>query len=153
MAAAIGAPSPSPVHYFALLDEPSPIARSANLHMDPGEIGVTMGMQMEATVSIQIFGNTKNDRRPMARQMAVDLNSSLLKQTVLDFLKGGGISIQEVGRPRNFSALEETRYEERFGFEITIGLAQNVQDKPEVIETIDLEADVSGHTIDRTIDL
>lgn len=94
-----------------------------------------VGGQRTMIVSFQIFGNTKV-LRPMAYQLALDLNSSLSLQTVLDQLRGGGISVYEQGDPINLTALEETEYEERAGFDVTFGLAQNILDDPGTIEHV-----------------
>lgn len=131
-----------PLVTLKIIDGPRPIGRSANLFFNPDESTklnpFSVGMQMEMTLSVQVFGNT-NIHRPMAMQLSMDLNSSLMRQSVLDKLKAAGISVQEVGRPRNLTALEETAYEERSGFELTLGLAQNLIDQPGVIETVNLE--------------
>lgn len=87
------------------------------------------------TVSIQVFGSTKV-LRPMAYQLALDLNSSLSLQTVLDHLRTGGVSVYQQGDPQNLTALEETEYEERAGFDVLFGVAQNIVDDPGVIEHV-----------------
>lgn len=108
---------------------------------------------MEMTVSIQVFGTTKLNKKPMALQLALDLNSSLLRQSILDNLKASGVSVQVVGQPRNLTALEESEYEERAGFDLTLGLAQNMNDEPGTIETVNLEVntDVQDRTKDITL--
>jgi len=108
-----------PLVTLKIIDGPRPIGRSANLFFNPDESTklnpFSVGMQMEMTLSVQVFGNT-NIHRPMAMQLSMDLNSSLMRQSV-----------------------EETAYEERSGFELTLGLAQNLSDQPGVIETVNLE--------------
>lgn len=94
-----------------------------------------IGGQRELTVSIQIFGNTKVNR-PMAYQLALDLNSSLSLMTVLEQLRAGGVSVLKQGDPSNITALEETEYEERAQFDVLFGIAQNIVDDPGTIEHV-----------------
>jgi len=140
-----------------IIDGPRPIARQGNLFFNPDthtkRNAFSVGMQMEMTVSIQVFGTTKLNKKPMALQLALDLNSSLLRQSILDNLKASGVSVQVVGQPRNLTALEESEYEERAGFDLTLGLAQNMNDEPGTIETVNLEVntDVQDRTKDITL--
>lgn len=136
---------PRPCVTLKLIDGPKPIARNASTFLNP-DGSQNVAVQQEATLSIQIFGNTRV-HRPMAYQLAVDLNSSLMRQTILDGLKQAGIGIQQVGAPRNLTALEETEYEERAGFEIVMGLVQNIFDEPSTIETINLEKNIDGSAL------
>lgn len=94
-----------------------------------------VGGQRTMTVSIQIFGSTKV-LRPMAFQLAVDLNASLSLQSVLDVLRGGGVSVQTQGDPTNLTALEETEFEERAGFDVLFGVSENILDDPSAIEHV-----------------
>jgi hypothetical protein len=132
---------------------PAPIGRDGSVFFNPATGAYNVGMQMEATLSVQIFGNTNMNQMPIVHQLAIDLNSSLLRQTVKDKLKSGGVSIQTVGHPQNLSALEESRYEERAGFEIGLGLVQNIGDAPGTIGIINLEQTVDEETTDKTITL
>jgi hypothetical protein len=141
-----------------IIDGPRPIARSGNLFFNPiaGQPlskqtnPFTVGIQQEATLSVQVFGNT-DVHRPLAMQLACDLNSSLIRQSVLDKLKSAGISVQEVGKPRNLTALEESEYEERAGFELLLGLAQNMKDQPGIIETVNASIETESGTQTKTI--
>jgi hypothetical protein len=126
---------------------PSPIGRSANVINNPGQALTGFGIQMVATLSVQTYGNTKVLRKQIAHQMAVDINSSLMRPSVLQALKDGGVAIQGVGHPQNLTALEETEYEERFGFEIEMGLVQNVLDNTGSIETINITKTVDGNPL------
>lgn len=145
-----------------IIEGPSPTDRNASLFFNPnqGQSPVTVnqtpnfthGMQMEMTVSVQVFGNSKIPR-PRALQLTLDLNSSLIRQTILDKLKKAGVSIQGRGRVKNLTALEETEYEERAGFDIEMGLVQNIEDQPGTIETINLEVETPAGTQTREIDL
>lgn len=130
---------------------PAPIARRGNFFL--GAVGKPMnvGIQMEATLSIQVYGNTQICPQPLAMQMANDINTSLMRQTILDALKVGGVSVQEVGKVRNLSALEESRYEERAGFEVGLGMVQNLADNPGTIGTVNVDGDVSGKPADTEI--
>lgn len=143
---------PRPCVTLKLIDGPRPIARNGSLFFNTKRAPFTVGIQMEATLSIQVFGNTRV-HRPVANQLLLDINSSLLRQSVLDDLKMAGIAIQGVGSPRNLTAIEETEYEERAGMDISLGLAQNVSDKPGVIETIDVEINTDAGTEQKTINL
>lgn len=148
-----GQPLPArPCVTLKFIDGPRPIARNGNAALNSTTHATVVGIQMEATLSIQVFGNTQM-HEPLAGQLATDINSSLLRQTVLDDLKRGGVSIQGVGSPKNISALEESRYEERYGFEIDLGLVQNVIDDPGVIENINLTKTVDGNTVEQNIEL
>lgn len=128
---------------------PAPIARDASVRRTAkGELIV--GMQQEATLSIQVFGNSQV-HRPMAYQLAVDLNSSLMRQSIKDDLKRGGVSIQELGKPQNMTALEESEYEERAGFELSLGMVQNILDDPGTIKTVNLSQTADGTKKIKTI--
>lgn len=146
---------PRPCVTLKFIDGPSPIARQANRFLNPGSRVVGYGIQMEATLSVQIFGNSNPElpNRVRADQLAIDLNSSLMRQTVLDDLKRGGVAVQLVGKPKNLTALEESRYEERSGFELSLGLAQNVQEEPATIETVNVNGNVSGIPVNKQIPL
>ena len=143
---------PRPCVTLKITDGPRPVGRQGSVLRGPDQKSYTIGMQMEMTLSIQIYGNTKVFR-PVAHQLAIDLNSSLLKAEVLTALNQGGAAVQQVGDPQNISALEETEWEERFAFEVQFGLAQNIVSKPGTIQTVNAELDISGHTIDKTIPL
>jgi len=158
---------PRPCVTMKIIDGPTPTDRNGSLFFNPksGQTPPTsnqnpnfnVGMQMEMTVSIQVFGN-KRVPRPRAIQLTLDLNSSLIRQSILDKLKKAGISIQGKSQVRNLTALEETEYEERAGFDINVGLVQNVLDQPGTIETVNMtienESD-SGHDDDssRTVQI
>ena len=133
-----------PVITLKWIDGPRPIARNANRFqsVSGGIMTSGTGVRQEATLSIQIFGNTEV-QRPMAHQLAIDLNSSLMRQNILDQLKQAGIAVQVVGQPRNLTALEETQYEERYGFELTLGLSQNLTEETTTIGTVN--AEILGH--------
>ena len=92
-------------------------------------------------VSVQIFGNTQI-HRPMAYQLAIDLNASLSKITVLDRLRSSGVAVFNQGEVDNITALEETEFEERAAFDVLLGVAENVVDDPGIIEHVNLENDV-----------
>jgi hypothetical protein len=94
-----------------------------------------VGGQRIMTVSIQVFGNTKV-LRPMAYQLAFDLNSSLSLPSVLDLLRSSNVGVLQQGEPTNLTALEETEYEERAGFDVLFSLAQNILDDPSAIEHV-----------------
>lgn len=131
---------------------PAPIARDGNV-TSPLSSSLNVGMQMEATLSVQVFTKTKIAERPGALQLAVDLNSSLLRQSVLTALKRGGVSIQGVGKPNNLTALEETKYEQRAGFELALGMVQNISDDPGTIGTVNLAGTVGTHHVNKQINL
>lgn len=145
-----------------IIDGPTPTDRNASLFFGPkpGQTPVTdnqspsfnYGIQMEMTVSIQVFGNSKIPS-PRALQLSLDLNSSLIRQSILDKLKKSGVSIQGRGRVKNLTALEESEYEERAGFDIEMGLVQNISDQPGTIEKINLEVETPAGTQTREIDL
>lgn len=130
---------PRPCVTLKIIDGPTPTDRNASLFFgtktDPNFVH---GIQMEATISVQVFGNSRVDR-PKALQLTLDLNTSLIRQSILDKLKNSGISIQGKSAIRNLTALEETEYEERAGFDVSIGLVQNVFDQPGTIETVNFE--------------
>lgn len=134
------------------IDGPRPIARQGNLFLNPGENFVSYGIQMEATLSVQVFGNTSlNQLAGLAMQLALDLNSSLMRQSILDMLKLGGVAVQVVGSPKNLTALEESRYEERAGFDITLGMAQNIVDTPDTIGSLNLGGSIGQGQIPHPI--
>lgn len=100
---------------------------------------LAIGGQRVMTVSIQVFGNTKI-HRPMAYQLACDLNDSLNRETVRQELNAAGIGVQKRGDPVNISALEETEYEERAQFDVVLCVAQNILDEPGTIEHVNIES-------------
>ena len=102
-----------------------------------------VGGQREMVVSVQIFGNTQI-HKPMAYQLAIDLNASLSKVTVLDRLRASGVAVFNQGEVDNITALEETEFEERAAFDVLLGVAENVVDDPGIIEHVNLENDVHG---------
>lgn len=128
---------------------PAPIARDGNIVPASN----TVGVQQEATLSVQVFGNTQTHKSSIAMQIAIDLNSSLLRREVRSALSRGGISIYGVGKPTNMTALEESRYEERAGFELSLGMVQNVTDNPGVIKIVNLEKTVDDVTTEQEINL
>lgn len=122
-----------------IIDGPSPIARNGNLMPLQSSNGpYTVGIQLEMVVSVQIFGDTRAGKS-LALQLSMDLNSSLIRQTILDKLQLSQVAVQEVGKVRNLSALEESQYEERAGFEVGFGCVQNITDQPGFIETVNVE--------------
>jgi hypothetical protein len=145
---------PRPFVSLKFIDGPRPIGRSPNFYSlkTVNDKTVNYGMQHEATLSVQVFGNTRTSK-PLANQLAVDLNSSLMRQTILDALKVGGVAIQGLGSVKNLSALEESDYEERAGFELALGLVQNVQDTPVTIGTVNVGGTASGKPVNVRVTL
>lgn len=142
---------PRPCVTMKWIDGPKPIARSGNRFLNAADKPSSVGIQMEATISIQIFGNTQINHGHRANQLALDINSSLLRQDILDDLKRGGVAIQVVGAPRNLTALEESEYEERAGFEIGIGLVQNVTENVGVIKTVHITGEACDIPVNKTV--
>lgn len=146
-------PLPSrPCVTLKIIDGPRPVARDANVQEYSPNGFYSIGMQMEMTVSVQVFGTTLN--APItAMQLALDLNSSLLRKSVLDVLNKGGVAVQGLGQIRNLSALEESQYEERSGFEISCGLVQNISDQPGIIAVVngEIETDVKDDPFHATL--
>lgn len=97
----------------------------------------------ELVVSIQVFGSSKV-RMPNAYQLAIDLNSSLSVPSALQLLRSGGIAMLKQGDIQNLTALEETEWEERMQFDMTLGLVQNIIDDPGSIEHIGPITDIIG---------
>jgi hypothetical protein len=137
---------PRPFVGLKLISGPSPTDRDPNVFLNAGSAPIGYGMQMEGVLSVQVYGNTKV-HRPMAYQLALDLNSSLLSSEVRRKLKVGGVSIQGLGKPQNMSAVEESQYEERAGFEIELGMVQNITDKTTVIEQVNIHGTVNGEPV------
>lgn len=94
-----------------------------------------VGGQRVMIASIQTFGNTAI-HSPMAYQLALDLNSSLSRQTVLDKLRKFGIAVFDQGQVTNITDIEETEYEERAEFSIRLGVAENQKDDPGTIASV-----------------
>ena len=107
------------------------------------DTAIMIGGQREMTVSIQVFGN-RMIHRPLSNQMALDLNSSLSKSSVLDRLSASGVAVCNQGEVTNLTALEETEYEERAGFDVLLSVAENITDETGFIEHADVTPDVSG---------
>lgn len=94
-----------------------------------------IGGHREMVISVQVFGSSRVKTMD-AIQLAADLNTSLALTSVLQLLRAGGIAVLRRGDPSNLTALEETEYEERVQFDMTIGVAQNIIDDPGVIEHV-----------------
>ena len=137
---------PRPCVTMKIISGPSPTDRNPSSFSDPTSNAYTLGMQMEMMVSVQVFGSTKVPNSS-AHQITLDLNSSLFKQSILDNLKSAGVSIQSKGQVQNLTALEETEYEERFGFEISMGLVQNIVDEPGIIENVNVDVTVTNVSV------
>lgn len=125
---------------------PAPTDRDPNVFLGTVSGPTTFGMQQEGILSVQVFGNTQVCK-PLAHQLALDLNSSLMLQSVRDKLKQGGVSIQGLGKVQLMSALEESKYEERAGFEVELGLVQNISETVGTIETVNIQGKVDGESI------
>jgi hypothetical protein len=140
---------PRPFIGLKIIAGPNPIARSPNTYMNPGTNTITVGMQMEATLSVQVFGNTLITNIPTARQIANDLNTSLFLADVLADLSAGGVAVQALGKVQSLTALEESEYEERSGFEIELGLVQNITRPTSTITSVnvEMETDAGNRTI------
>lgn len=133
-----------------LISGPSPTDRDGSIFLNGKAQPINVGMQMEAALSVQVFGNTQI-HRSVAHQLAMDLNTSLLRPSIRDALKAKGIAIQGLGKPQNLSALEESKFEERAGFDVELGLVQNILDQPGNIERINITQTVDGDTTDKTV--
>jgi hypothetical protein len=140
-----GEPLPArPCVTMKWIDGPKPIGRSASRFLNAAGKQPTVGIQMEATASIQVFGNTQISKGKLALQLAIDINSSLMRQDILDGLKANGCAVQQVGDPRNLSALEESEYEDRAGLEVVFGMVQNVSEGTSTIETVNVSSNIGG---------
>lgn len=123
---------PRPCIALNIQDGPKALGTQDNYTYESQDKFFNVGGQREMTVSIKAFGN-RMIARPLAYQMCLDLHSSLSKLTNLDILRAAGISIMQRGNPDNTTELEESEYEDRAQFEITIGVAQNYRDEPGTI--------------------
>jgi hypothetical protein len=132
---------PRPCVTMKIVSGPQRVGLQDNLTYISGN-QFNIGGQRVMVLSVQIFGNRQIG--PMAYQLGLDLNSGLSKLTVLDHLRAGGIAVQGQGQVNNITALEESEYEERAQFDVTLGVAQNVVDDPGIIETAVLTPDVTG---------
>lgn len=131
---------PRPCVTMKITGAPKRVGLQDNLVYQQGS-RFNIGGQREMTVSIQIFGNLEM-HKPLAMQVALDLNSSLSKLTTLDGLRASRIAVQKQGEPTNLTALEETEYEERWGFDVQFGVAQNIVDDPGIIESVNADGTV-----------
>lgn len=144
---------PRPFVSLKLISGPSPTDRDPSVFLNAKGKQIGYGMQMEGVLSVQVFGNLKV-HRPMAYQLANNLNSSLFGSEVRRKLKEGGVSIQGLGKPQNLSAVEESQYEERAGFEVELGMVQNIVDDTTTIETVKISGTVDGDAVPvQSIDL
>lgn len=130
---------PRPCVALKVIDGPRRVGYSDDVRYVGGR-RFNVGGQRVMTVSVQVFGSTRV-HRPMAYQIGIDLNSSLSKATTLEGLRRDGLAVFNQGEVLNLTALEETEFEERSGFDVLFGLAQNVVDDPGIIET----ANVTPH--------
>lgn len=148
-----GEPLPArPCVTLKLTDGPTPVGRSGSVFLGKKGAPVTVGIQAGMTLSVQVFGNTEI-HSPIASQLCIDINSSLMDPEVLYQLSQGGIGVQGVGAPRNLSALEETEYEERYGIDVALGVAQNITSKVPTIETVNITGSASGKSVKTTVKL
>jgi hypothetical protein len=133
---------PRPCVTMRITSGPRRTGYSDNIHYLMGDQFI-IGGQRVLVVSIQVFGNMKVSR-PMAYQLACDLSASLSKLTVLDKFRAAGIAVFDQGDPLNITALEETEFEERAAFDLTLGVAENVLDDPGVLERANVTSHVTG---------
>lgn len=132
-----------------IIDGPRNVGRSGNLSEGAGtKFGV--GVQAVMTISVQVFGSTRI-HRPMAYQSVIELHSSTMDPEVLSRLSRAGISVQDRGDPVNLTELVETEYEERAGFDLLIGVAQNIVSDPGTIQTVNVAGTVSGKPVTKTV--
>ena len=101
-----------------------------------------LGGQRELTLSVQVFGTKAQPG--LADEIANLLNASLSKMTVTDRLRAGileggvrkgVVAVFSRGDVSDFSALEETEFEERSQFDVILGVAENIEDQAGIIET------------------
>jgi len=135
---------PRPFASLKLIALPATTDRDPNVILGTADQPMTYAMQMEASLSLQVYGNTQITNGPIATQLAIDLHSSLMREDVRNALKQGGVSIQGLGKPQNLSALEESKYEERAGFDIDLGLVQNITDKTGTIGTVKIQGEIDN---------
>ena len=102
-----------------------------------GSDDFVVGGHRSMILSVQVFGDLKI-MDPVAFQLASDLNASLSKVTVTDVLRTYGIAVSDPGDVSDISALEETEYEDRAQFDVSLIVAENVEDRPGVIETYEV---------------
>jgi hypothetical protein len=132
---------PRPCVTLKVTSGPQRVGLQDSLMYDQGN-RFTIGGQRVMVVSIQVFGNKQMG--PKAYQLATDLSSSLSKLTILDRLRASGVAIQGQTNVTNITALEESEYEERAQFDVTLGVAQNVVDDPGIIEQAVLTPNVTS---------
>lgn len=123
-------PLPSrPCVAMKIVSGPHRVGFQDNLGIDEnGKTGA--GGQRTLVVSMQVFGNTQMQGTQPAAQVAIDLNASLSKPSVLAQLRSKGVAIQNQGEVTNLTDVEETQYEERAEFSVMLGVAENVVDDP-----------------------
>jgi hypothetical protein len=137
-----------------LISGPSPTDRDPSVFIGGAGQPITSGMQMEAVLSVQVFGNANLPNCPSALQMANDINTSLFSYAQRAQLNEGGIAIQGLGKVSNLTALEETQYEERAGFEVELGLVQNIVDhQTGIVQTVNIEKTVDETESEQTVTL
>lgn len=138
-----------PMVSLKIIDGPRAVGRNASLS-NASEKRFNLGMQHVLTLSVQAFGSSAV-QRPLAAQIIADLHASLTKLSVLDQFRRVKIAVQDIGAPRNLTELEETEYEDRAGFDVQMGVAQNVIDDPSTIETVNGQGEVNGKDVPFTV--
>lgn len=137
---------PRPFVSLKLIDGPTGTDRDPSVFTNAVDESIVAGMQQEGTLSVQVFGNTKN-HRPLAHQLCLDINSSLLSAEVRRGLHRGGVAIQGKGQIQNLTALEETEYEERYGFDLALGMVQNIVDESTTIQEVKITGTVDDDAL------
>lgn len=108
------------------------------------------GGQRAITLSVQVFGSPVVPDE--AQIIAQKLNISLSKMSVTDrFAAGivvgserkGVLAVWEVGGVSDISALEETEFEDRAQFDVIMGVVDNIEDQPGVIETVETTPNIT----------
>jgi hypothetical protein len=86
------------------------------------------------TVSVQTVGGNV----AVAQQLAIDLNTSLGKPSVLAALRAANISVSDEGDVQNLTAFLDTQFEARFAFDVSILVVSSSGDNLGSIRTTEI---------------
>lgn len=134
-----------------IISGPRKLGSTDNYSLKAGSDGIfDAGGQRAITLSVQVFGNAT--QQDSAQVVAQKLHISLSKISVTDaFAAGildgsvrkGVLAVWEVGDVSDISALEETEFEDRAQFDVIMGVTDNIEDQPGVIETIETTPNIT----------
>lgn len=88
------------------------------------------------TLSVQVLGANN----AAAQQLAITLNNSLGKPSVLATLRAAGIAVSDEGDIQNLTAFLDTQFEARFAFDVSLLVVASANDTLGSIRSVEISA-------------